>query len=125
MTLSEVARNAGISPGSARRVLRTLQQLDYLHSDGQRFSLAPRTLQLGYAYLSSQPLASLVQPRLTQLVEKLEGSCSVSVLDGHRRGLHRSRHRQGAHARLHVGRNALSRPRHVARQGAARRPASG
>jgi IclR family pca regulon transcriptional regulator len=83
LTLSEVARKAGISPGSARRVLRTLQQLDYLHADGPRFSLAPRTLQLGYAYLSSQPLASLVQPRLTQLVEKLEGSCSVSVLDGH------------------------------------------
>lgn len=83
MTLSEVARTAGISPGSARRVLRTLLHLDYLHLDGQRFSLAPRTLQLGYAYLAAQPLASLVQPRLTQLVEKLEGSCSVSVLDGY------------------------------------------
>lgn len=82
MTLSEVARKAGISPGSARRVLRTLQHLDYVHSEGSRFSLAPRTLQLGYAYLSSQPLASLVQPRLSLLVEKLEGSCSVSVLDG-------------------------------------------
>ena len=82
MTLSEVARKTGLSPGSARRVLRTLQQLGYMQSDGQRFALAPRTLQLGYAYLASQPLASLVQPRLTQLTQKFEGSCSVSVLDG-------------------------------------------
>src|SRR5262245_60346391 len=82
MTLSEVARRTRLSPGSARRVLRTLHALGYVQSDGQRFALAPRTLQLGYAYLASQPLASLVQPRLTQLTQKLEGSCSVSVLDG-------------------------------------------
>jgi IclR family pca regulon transcriptional regulator len=82
MTLSEVARKTKLSPGSARRVLRTLQRLGYMQSDGQRFALAPRTLQLGYAYLASQPMTSLVQPRLSQLVQKLEGSCSVSVLDG-------------------------------------------
>ncbi len=82
MTLSEVARKTKLSPGSARRVLRTLQRLGYMQSDGQRFALAPRTLQLGYAYLASQPFTSLVQPRLTQLTQKVEGSCSVSVLDG-------------------------------------------
>ena len=82
MTLSEVARKTKLSPGSARRVLRTLQRLGYMQSDGQRFALAPRTLQLGYAYLASQPFTSLVQPRLAQLTQKVEGSCSVSVLDG-------------------------------------------
>ncbi len=82
MTLSEVARKNGLSPGSARRVLRTLQQLGYVQSDGHRFALAPRTLQLGYSYLASQPITSLVQPRLTQLTQEFEGSCSVSVLDG-------------------------------------------
>ena len=82
MTLSEVARKTKLSPGSARRVLRTLQRLGYMQSDGQRFALAPRTLQLGYAYLASQPFTSLVQPRLAQLTQKVEGICSVSVLDG-------------------------------------------
>src|SRR6202012_4366011 len=38
---------------------------------------------LGYAYLSSLPLTSVVQPRLTQLTQEMDGSCSVSVLDGH------------------------------------------
>ena len=41
MTLSEVARKTKLSPGSARRVLRTLQRLGYMQSDGQRFALAP------------------------------------------------------------------------------------
>jgi IclR family transcriptional regulator, pca regulon regulatory protein len=82
MTLSDVARKTKLSPGSTRRVLHTLHRLGYMQSDGQRFTLAPRTLQLGYAYLASQPLTSLVQPRLSQLVQKLEGSCSVSILDG-------------------------------------------
>ena len=83
MTLSEVARKVGLSPGSARRMLRTLQRLGYVGTDGQRFMLLPRTLQLGYAYLSSLPLTSVVQPRLTQLTQEVDGSCSVSVLDGH------------------------------------------
>lgn len=82
MTLSEVARKTGLTPGSARRVLRTLQQLGYASLEANRFRLMPRVLQLGYSYLSSLPFASLAQPRLTELTEEIEGSCSISVLDG-------------------------------------------
>jgi len=82
MTLSEVARKTGLTPGSTRRVLRTLQHLGYAAMEGNRFRLMPRALQLGYAYLSSLPFASLAQPCLHQLTEEMEGSCSVSVLDG-------------------------------------------
>jgi len=82
MTLSEVARSTGLTPGSARRVLRTLQQLGYASSDGNRFKLMPRVLQLGFSYLSSLSFASLAQPRLTELTEEVDGNCSVSVLDG-------------------------------------------
>lgn len=82
LTLSEVARRTAISPGSARRVLLTLQRLGYVGSDGQRFCLQPRTLQLGYAYLSSLPLTRLVQPRLTQLTQDIGESCSLALLDG-------------------------------------------
>jgi IclR family transcriptional regulator, pca regulon regulatory protein len=82
MTLSEVARKTNLTPGSARRVLRTLQQLGYATVEGNRFRLMPRVLQLGFAYLSSLPFARLAQPRLTELTEEVNGSCSVSVLDG-------------------------------------------
>ena len=39
MTLSEVARKTHLTPGSARRVLRTLQQLGYATVDANRFRL--------------------------------------------------------------------------------------
>ena len=48
----------------------------------QRFHLAARTLQLGYSYLSSLPIVSLIQPRLSALSEKLNESCALSILDG-------------------------------------------
>ncbi len=82
MTLSEVARKTHLTPGSARRVLRTLQQLGYAAADGNRFRLMPRVLQLGFSYLSSLPFASLAQPSLGELTGQVDGSCSISVLDG-------------------------------------------
>ena len=82
MTLSEVARRTGISPGSAQRILRTLTRLGYVGSDGTRFSLRPRTLQLGYAYLASLPLAAITQPLLSALTAQTEETCSLALLDG-------------------------------------------
>lgn len=82
LTLSEVARRTRISPGSARRVLLTLQRLGYLEATDQHFHLQPRTLQLGYAYLSSLSLPGLVQPLLTQLTRDIDESCSLGLLDG-------------------------------------------
>jgi IclR family pca regulon transcriptional regulator len=82
MTLSDVARRTGVSPGSAQRILRTLTSLGYVGSDGLRFSLRPRALQLGYAYISSLPLAVVAQPLLSSLTAQLEGSCSLALLDG-------------------------------------------
>jgi IclR family transcriptional regulator, pca regulon regulatory protein len=82
MTLSEVARKTHLTPGSARRVLRTLQQLGYAAAEGNRFRLMPRVLQLGFSYLSSLPFASLAQPNLVELTDQVDGSCSISVLDG-------------------------------------------
>ncbi len=82
MTLSEVARRTGVSPGSAQRILRTLASLGYVGTDGTRFSLRPRALQLGYAYLASLPLAAVAQPLLSSLTARLDASCSLALLDG-------------------------------------------
>ena len=49
---------------------------------GRQFSLRPRVLALGYAYLSSFSVAQIAQPHLEDLAEELHESCSVSVLDG-------------------------------------------
>ena len=82
MNLTTVARRNGLSPGSARRVLTTLTRLGYVWMKDQRFRLSARALRLGYAYLSSQPIVNLIQPRLSALSESLNESCALSILDG-------------------------------------------
>ena len=67
MTLSEVARVAGITRASARRILLTLEHLGYVSSDGRLFSLTPRVLSIGWAYLSSLNLAQLAEPLMQEL----------------------------------------------------------
>ena len=81
-TLTEVARDAGLSRAAARRFLLTLQELGYVRGDGRTFALTPRVLELGYAYLSALTLPELAQPHLERLVEQVHESSSVSVLDG-------------------------------------------
>jgi IclR family transcriptional regulator, pca regulon regulatory protein len=82
MTLSEVAKRVNLSRGTARRLLLTLVDLGYSAFDGKRFSLNPRVLRLGFAYLSSRNLWQLAQPLMAALVEKVHESCSIAVLDG-------------------------------------------
>ncbi|MFI0478994.1 IclR family transcriptional regulator C-terminal domain-containing protein [Actinomadura sp. 9N215] len=82
LTLSEVAHATGLTRAAARRFLLTLADLGYVRSDGRRFSLTPRVLRLGYAYLSSLSLPEVAEPHLEALVALVHESSSVSVLDG-------------------------------------------
>jgi len=82
-TLSDVAAKTGLTRGTARRFLLTLEALGYVRCDGKSFRLAPKTLSLGYAYLSSLPLWKAAQPIMKDLVEELDESCALGVLDDH------------------------------------------
>ena len=82
MTLSDVARKTGLSRGTARRLLLTLVELGYTGFDGKLFSLKPRVLNLGFAFLHSHNVWQLAQPYLVEAVAKLHESCSIAVLDG-------------------------------------------
>jgi IclR family pca regulon transcriptional regulator len=83
LSLSEVARATGLTRAAARRFLLTLVKLGYVRSDGREFSLRPKVLELGYAYLSGLALPEVAQPHLEELSAKLHESSSISVLDGH------------------------------------------
>jgi IclR family transcriptional regulator, pca regulon regulatory protein len=82
MTLAEVARAIGVTRASARRTLLTLEQLGYLRTDGRRFTLTPKLLDLGHGYRSGLALPDVARPHLQQLMEATDEFCSVSVLDG-------------------------------------------
>lgn len=83
LTLSEVAEAAGLARATARRILLTLVALGYAEQRGRSFSLLPKTLDLGYAYLSSLRLPNLAEPYMEKLVADVHESSSMSVLDGH------------------------------------------
>lgn len=81
LTLAEVADKTELTRPTARRFLLTLEALGYIHTDGKRFWLAPRTLDLGYAYLSSMNVSDIAQASMQHVVEMLNESCSMAVLD--------------------------------------------
>ena len=81
-TLSEVAGASGLTRAGARRILLTLEGLGYVESEGRRFALTPKILDLGFAYLSSLPLWNLAEPVMEGLVAEVKESCSAAVLEG-------------------------------------------
>jgi IclR family pca regulon transcriptional regulator len=81
LTLSDVARLTGITRATARRILLTLEEVGHVRSDGRLFSLTPRVLSLGWAYLSSLNLWEPAQPLMEELAERTKESCSVATLD--------------------------------------------
>jgi len=82
LSLSEVAVRAGLTRATARRLLLTLSELGYARVEGRGFSLTPRVLELGYAYLSAMSFADLARPYVEEASRKANESCSVSVLSG-------------------------------------------
>lgn len=82
LTLTEVAKETGLTRAAARRFLLTLVELGYVRADGRQFTLTPRVLELGFSYLSSLTLPELAQPHLERLVAEVQESASVAVLDG-------------------------------------------
>ena len=82
MTLSEAAQALDLSRATARRILRTLAGLGYVVQEERNFSLAPRVLELGFRYLSTQSWIDRALPLMKGLSERLQESCSASILQG-------------------------------------------
>ena len=81
LRLSDVARATGLTRAAARRFLLTLVRLGYVRQDGTSFSLRPRVLELGYAYLSALSLPEVAMPHMETLVADVNESSSIAVLD--------------------------------------------
>lgn len=82
LSIAEVSRRTGFSRAATRRLLLTLEMLEYVEENGRIFRLRMPILRLGFSYLSSASLPSVAQPILEHLTEVLHESTSLSVLDG-------------------------------------------
>jgi IclR family pca regulon transcriptional regulator len=81
MTLSEVAEVTDLSRAGARRILLTLQALGYATLHDRKFSLTPRVLELGQAYVSTLDFSAFARPYMEKLSEEVGESSSIAVLD--------------------------------------------
>ncbi|GAB3583023.1 IclR family transcriptional regulator C-terminal domain-containing protein [Amycolatopsis endophytica] len=81
LTASAAAKRTGLDRATARRLLLTLTDLGYVRYDGQAFRLTPRTLDLGYGYLSGLALPEIAHPHLHDLAHRLAETASLTVLD--------------------------------------------
>jgi IclR family pca regulon transcriptional regulator len=82
LTLSEVARSAGIPAATARRCLLTLEELGYVTRNARSFLLRPKVLQLGAAYLESMNIEQVTKTHLEELARNTSDSAALCVLDG-------------------------------------------
>lgn len=80
-TLAQVATRNGLDRATARRVLLTLEELGYVRRDGRLFSLTPRVLELGFAYMSSLPFWSVADDVLKDLADALQSFCLIVAID--------------------------------------------
>lgn len=81
MSISEAAALTGLTRAAARRYLLTLVHLGYAEFDGKYFSLTPRVMRLGHAYLAMNPLAKLLQPFVESISRQIENPTTAAILD--------------------------------------------
>lgn len=84
MTLSEVAEQAGLDPGTTYRMLNTLVSLGYIGrvTGSKRFTLTLKVLDLGFHAIGRKDLRSMVRPTLRSLVDEVSEAASFGVLEG-------------------------------------------
>ncbi len=82
-TLAELAAATGFSRPAVRRLLLTLERLGYVTSEGARWSLTPRVLEIGQHYTAANARIELAQPHLLRLAERTGESASLAELDHH------------------------------------------
>ena len=82
LTIAQISHRTEIPRAAVRRCLHTLIKLGYATTDGRTYSLLPKVLTLGHAYVSSTPLAVSAQPYLDRMSEQLHEACNMATLKG-------------------------------------------
>jgi len=76
LSLSDIARGAGMPAATARRCLLTLEELGYVTRNGRTFLLRPKVLELGAAYLESINIEQLTRTYLEELARATSDSAA-------------------------------------------------
>lgn len=84
MTLAEVSEASGLNKSATQRVLYTLRALRYLiqSETTRQYSLSARALDIGNAYLRSNPIVEATFPYLLEANRRSQETVNLTELDG-------------------------------------------
>jgi IclR family transcriptional regulator, pca regulon regulatory protein len=84
LSLTDVSDLTGMSRSSAQRFLYTLKALGYLRQDVEtrRYTLSPRVLDFGFAYLRNDALVETAFPYLLEASKRTRETVNLTELDG-------------------------------------------
>lgn len=83
LSLTTLARRAGLPKATVARIVYTLSELGYMRQsvETRHYSLGPAVLALGNPVLASLPIRQIAQPLMRELAVKCGGTVSLGVLD--------------------------------------------
>ena len=82
LTLTKIANLSNLNKTTTQRFLHTLCSLGYLNrEEGKRYSLGTKILSLGFSFLNSSNLRTMVKPYLDEFSCELNKTVNLAVLD--------------------------------------------
>ena len=81
-TISEISERTLLARPTVLRLLLTLEELGYVRNQDNLYSLTPKVVDLGMAYVSALGLYGAAKPHMENLSKKVDQSISLAELDG-------------------------------------------
>jgi IclR family pca regulon transcriptional regulator len=81
-TISQISERTLLARPTVLRLLLTLEELGYVRCRENSYSLTPKVVDLGMAYISALGLYGAAKPHMEKLSKEVDQSVSLAELDG-------------------------------------------
>ena len=81
-TISQISERTMLARPTVLRLLITLEELGYVRCQDNHYSLTPKVVDLGMAYISSLGLYGAAKPHMENLSKEVDQTVSLAELDG-------------------------------------------
>ena len=81
-TISQISERTLLARPTVLRLLLTLEELGYVRCQENSYSLTPKVVDLGMAYISALGLYGVAKPHMESLSKEVDQSVSLAELDG-------------------------------------------
>ena len=81
-TISQISERTLLARPTVLRLLLTLEELGYVRSQDNHYSLTPKVVDLGMAYVSALGLYGAAKPHMEKLSKEVDQTISLAELDG-------------------------------------------